>query len=338
MLYVGYLGILLLVLAGSAEFIARRAGYLPYHAPAAKAITVVPGGKLYRVDSLLGYVNLPGVFAITLPMGYTYHVTNLPNGLRITHPLDEYDLEHPSTFKRKEIWVFGCSFTYGQTINDDETFAWLLQKEYPQYEIVNFGTNGYGTLHSYLQFKQRIQEGRRPALVVVVYAIWHDERNTFLRKRQKSVAPLNFLGVQDQPTARLSADSLVISQQLIGYRPWPLMNRLAFVHMLETRYDEIEDRFHHSHEVTKAILKRFHQLAAQNGAPLLVGSLGDPAPLAAELQPLGIPVTDMWVDIARPGYNNQPHDGHPSPRANVEYARKLKRGIDQLLSAIAGHG
>ena len=336
--YAAYLALLLLVLAGIAEVIARRAGYAPYHAPRAKVVTVVPGGKLYRVDSVLGYVNLPGAFTITLPTGYTYRGTNLPNGLRITHPLVGYDLEHPSVFKRKEIWIFGCSFTYGQTINDSETFAWLLQEAYPQYEIVNFGTNGYGTLHSYLQFKQRLQVGRRPALVVLVYAIWHDERNTFLRKRQKSVAPSNVLGVQDQPAARLVGDSLVISKRLIGYKPWPLMNRLAAVHMLETRYNEIEDRIRRSHEVTKAIWKRFSELAKQNGAQFLVGSLGDPAPIAGELQALGIRATDMWVDIDRPGYNNRPHDGHPSPRANIEYARKLKRGIDQLLSTLPQKG
>ena len=51
----------------------------------------------------------------------------------------------------------------------------------------------------------------------------------------------------------------------------------------------------------------------------------------------GIPATDLSVDLAAPG-NAMAFDGHPSPRANREFARKLHAFLTGPGGPLAGPG
>jgi len=37
-----------------------------------------------------------------------------------------------------------------------KTFPWLLQERFPQYEVVNFGLNGYSTVQSLIQLREAL--------------------------------------------------------------------------------------------------------------------------------------------------------------------------------------
>jgi hypothetical protein len=78
---------------------------------------------------------------VTLPNGYAFRVTHLPNTLRVPYPLatDAHARSKP------EIWLFGCSFTHGWSLNDEETYPWVLQERLPMYEVVNYGAWRCGT-------------------------------------------------------------------------------------------------------------------------------------------------------------------------------------------------
>lgn len=122
--YLIYFTCLLAFSASAAEVIPRLTGHHPWVVKPAD-IRVDPGGRLYRANPTLGFSHLPGQFKITLNGAYTYTTTNLSNTLRITHPLNTY----PAPAGKKEIWIFGDSITYGQSVNDEDTFSWLLQFE-----------------------------------------------------------------------------------------------------------------------------------------------------------------------------------------------------------------
>ncbi len=65
-----------------------------------------------------------------------------------------------------------------------------FKKKLPQYEIVNFGVSGYGTIHSLIQFQEALKTRTTPKIAIIAYAWFHDARNTFLRKRKKNGCPL----------------------------------------------------------------------------------------------------------------------------------------------------
>ena len=327
--YLIYSLCLLLFTAVMAEALARLTGHRPWIVKQAD-IKVEPGGRLFQTHPTLGYTHLPGQFKITLDGVFTYEATNLSNTLRISHPLDPY----PARDDKKEIWVFGDSITYGQSVNDRGTFCWQLQERVPNYEFVNFGVQGYGNLQSLIQLREALQARKTPRLVILVYASWQDVRNTFIRARRKMLSVADSLGPVNQPYARLNDDgSLDIRTDSLQYREFPLMHYSAFMNAVEEAYDRYEERHARSHEVTKAIIKEMARECQAHGIVMAVASLTvDPVSddMLAFCQMEGLKTTNIWVDLTKRENNNLPYDSHPNASAHRLYAEKLElflRGI-----------
>ncbi len=312
-----------LIALGGTEIALRSLGYQPWQVKEVN-ITVEPDGKFFAKHPTLGYTHLPGEFKVTLPDDYAFKVTHRADTLRITHPLETYAVES----SKNEIWIFGCSFTHGWTLNDDETYPWLLQQQLPEVEVVNFGVSGYGTLQSMLQFQEALEKRPKPRLVVIAYASFHDQRNTLLRLRSKQLVPWNKLGPIVQPYATLDSNGdLKYAMAEMTYREFPLMRVSALMNFIETTYDyKVEDTFYNSHAVTQAIIKAFHRLAQKHGLEVVVvGLLSDrlTTDTLAFSKHAGIPTADISVDLSIRANRNWPYDPHPSPAANQQYAQKL---------------
>ena len=310
---------IVLGLAVVSEVVLRLAGVGPWTKKDTN-IRVEPGGTFFLPHPTLGYTHIPGSFHVTLPDGYDFHVTHLPNTLRVTHPLDTY----PSAGDKEEIWIFGCSFTHGWGLNDEDTYAWRLQEALPEYEVVNFGTNGYGTLQSLIQFRDAL-ETKKPKIAILAYASFHDARNTFLRKRQKNVAPWNKLGPLTQPYAGLDRDGhLHYAMAEVVYRPFPLMRHSALAHFIEMTYNNYEAWRTDSDGVTEALIDEMAALAAANGIRFVVAFIAGKPYMMDYTRSKGIPTVDISVDMTLPENSNQPHDNHPSALANRKFAETLE--------------
>lgn len=318
-----YYPVAALLILLSAEGAARVLGYRPW-VTRKLDVVVEPGGKLYTPNPTLGYTALPGRFKVTLDGSYSFNITNLDNTLRVTHSLGT----SPGKGKTR-IWLFGDSITYGWSINDDQTYPWLLQQKLPDCELINFGVNGYGTLQSLIQLREALKNGAAPNVVVLTYASWHDVRNTFLRGRGKMLAPAASLGPVNQPYAQLDrSGQLKVGSDILGYREFPLMRYSALMNALEESYDRYEERHARSHEITKAIIKEFADLCKARGIELVVAGLtSDPTTLdmLRYCKSEGLKTVDIWVDYLNIKENNNlPYDSHPSAIAHRQYAQKLE--------------
>jgi hypothetical protein len=308
----------------AAESLVRLAGIEPWVVEDIH-IGVTPGGRFYTPHPTLGYTHLPGPFVVTLPNGYAFHVTHLPNTFRVTHPLttDAHARSKP------EIWLFGCSFTHGWSLNDEETYPWVLQERLPMYEVVNYGVGGYGTIHALLQLREALHTRPPPVVAVYAYAAFHDERNTFIRQCRKGVALWNQLGPLIQPYARLDhTGHLRYALAAVEYQEFPLMRTSALSHLLEMTYNEVEAHVAHSHEVSKLLLLEMAHVATQHYVTLVVAGIMDDE-LTHELLTFAhdqsIPALDLADDLTTDAYWNVPRDeGHPSPLANRIYAARLE--------------
>ena len=327
--YFAYGICLLFFTAVAAEVIARLMGKHPWTVNHFN-IKVEPGGRLFQPKPVIGYTQLPGQFKITLNDVYTYTTTNRDNTLRITHPLDTY----PAADKQ-EIWVLGDSVTYGQSVNDWETFCWLLQQKFPNYEFVDFGVEGYGNLQSLIQLREAFQTRKPPRLVILVYGSWQDVRNTLLRARKKMLTGTENFGPVSQPYARLRNDgSLEIAVDNGPFREFPLMRYSAFMNTLEESYDRYEERHARSHDVTKAIIGEMARECQAKGIQLVLASLtsdptSDDTLRFSETQ--GIKPVSIWVDLSKAENNNLPYDSHPNAHAHQLYAQKLGSFLSGML-------
>lgn len=323
-----FFGVYFLILAVFAiitpEIILRLKGFQPWRAGDPALIKVNPGGKLYVKNPTLGFANIPGELTVTLSDGYSFKVTNLPNTHRITHPLSTYG----EAGKKEEIWIFGCSLTYGWSLNDQETFPWLLQERFPEYEVVNFGVDAYSTVQSLLQFRQALESGRLPKMVVLAFASWHDERNIFSRNWQKAIGPYNKLGQLDYPYARLDQNgNLNYYRGKVEFHEFPLTRYSAFIYFIEQKYNKIEERYHHIREVTKALLMEFAITGQEHKIPVIIAGITQSKgtrEMLSFIQENGFKTVDISVDLNIKENIDYPHDGHPNAKANKQYADKLE--------------
>ena len=320
----------ILAMVASLEIALRLLGEKLY-VPVVFNIKVEPGGRFYQADPGLGYRHLPGKFTLTLPDGYGFQVTHGNNTLRITHP-EQQDGESSG---KPQIWIFGGSFTHGWGLNDSETYPWLLQERFPDHELVNFGVGGYGTIHALIQFREALDSGISPRLVIVAYGSFHNTRNICSRLYRKAIIPHNRLGELMLPCGRLgSHGELVVVQKKLGYTPLPFMTYSALMNRIERLYVSHEGKFRKSQEVTQAILKEMQNICQQRKILLLVATLTNDAgtqELNAFCQAQGIKTVDITVDLKVQENTNFPHDSHPSPKANQEYAQKLEPVIREML-------
>jgi hypothetical protein len=253
-------------------------------------------------------------------------MTHLSNGSRITHPLNTY-----SANSKQEIWIFGCSFTHGWSLNDEQTYPWLLQEQLPSYEIVNFGVDAYSTVQSLLQFQQGLEKGQKPVLVILAYSSIHDWRNTLERAWMKRRTPGNadyIPGSISLPYMRFSADQKrELKYMPLDYHGLALMHYSALANFLDEKYNDSLVETYHSHEISRALIEDFVSLCKSNEVEFVLAGIY-PTPATTEMleyfNSKGVKTVDISVDLRIRENTNLPYDGHPGATANQQYAQKLE--------------
>ena len=293
----------------------RLAGFGPWHRPD-------PGSRIggevpySRYHPEVGYVGNPGTFPVTLATGHTFTIHRDERGRRRTRP--------PGTAPGKSgaIWIFGCSFTNGWSLADQETYPWLVQSALPGYEVDNFGMDGYGTVHCLLRFRMALRNAPPPAIVIYAYgALLHDRRNTLWRGHRKAAS-----ATTPRPTARVDGDGgLRIEYGSAVYKPWPGQQTFALVHALEKMHNSVQRRLEGQAAIAQALIKEFAGECSNRSIRFLVAGIADRGTrerlewCARE----GITNLDISVDSRDPAYKNLPHDNHPNAKANAKYAADL---------------
>ena len=318
-----FTGLVVIVVIGLlAEAFTRMKGFTPLISTPL-IISIEPPGNYFTTHPTRGWAHVPGEFKLTLAEPYSFKVTHASNSLRITHPLDA-----KTGGNKKEIWIFGCSLTHGWRLNDQETYPWLLQQNLAEYEVVNFGVDGYGSVQSLIQFQEALKAGRKPNLVVFAYAWFHDPRNVLTRSWKKALFINNRLGAVNYPYGRLGADNkLVLRNEPLEYAGFPLLRYSALANYLDEQYDASLEGSYRQHEVSMAVLDEFWNLCKSNGIEFVLAGIY-PDPLMTEtLQSFnarGALTVDISVDMTLKENSNMPNDAHPSVLANKQFAQKLE--------------
>ena len=137
--------------------------------------TVSADKPLFRPDPVTGYSCIPGVHNISFVRKdgkLTYQVVIGEDGYRTTSP-------DPSVYSAKpEVWIFGCSFVYGEGVNNQDTFPWLLQAGMRDWAVRNLALPAFGNLQALLQLRHAVDTKQKlPLVAVFVYSFFHPERN-----------------------------------------------------------------------------------------------------------------------------------------------------------------
>jgi len=315
-----------------AEVSLRLLGHHPASPKYRPNITVEPGGRYFKKDSLLGYTHLPGKLFVTLNDNYTFITTHKSNTLRITHPI----AEDSNYVNKPKLWIMGGSDTHGWSINDEETYAWLIQEMYKdKFEIRNFGCSGYSTIHSLLKIMEELKNSKKPEIIVVAYSSVHDRRNAFLLRRRKAVTSWNFLGSLSQPYASYNEkEGLQIHKaDTVKYKGLPFNEYSSLLNFIEKVYLYFDEKFSNSNEVTKAIFEKINNICQKNDIKLIIAGMENRDKTVEMLKYFNsknFNTVDLSVDYNISENLNLPHDFHPSPVAHKKFAKKLGDFINEI--------
>jgi len=307
-----------------AEVILRKS-FSPWDVKHPAIINIEPAGSYFMKHPSLGFTAKPGRFKVTLAGPYSFWTTYLPNGLRITHPLNTYPAK-----TRKNIWIFGCSFTQGGALNDEQTYPWLLQNKLKDYEVVNYGGAAYSTLQNLIQFRDSLEKENKPELVILAYASFHDMRNTGTRAWMKALitngGPL--VDGLNLPSVRLSGNNqLELVYVPLVYHTVPFARYSALANYLDDLYNSLLIDGYRDHEISRVLIENISYYCSIKGIKFVLAGICPDYATAEMLEYFnrkGTMAVDISVDLSIKENNNLPYDNHPSAIANEQYERKLE--------------
>ena len=118
-------------------------------------------GHMIAYDSILGWK------FISNGKGVMAHRGTPPNVIE-TNSLGFRD-HAPSEKKKKKLMVLGDSFVANIALEDKEVFTEIMEDQLEEYDVLNFGVNGYGQVQEYLLLEKWIDVIDPDVILLIVY-------------------------------------------------------------------------------------------------------------------------------------------------------------------------
>jgi len=322
--------IVLILLFPTAEIAARIIGWkalwnTDYH------ISSTPSPWMTG-DSSLGFQLCPGEFSITLNKALTFQTTHLSDGTRWVNASDT---------TQQAVHLFGCSFTYGYGVNDQETFAYMMQQEFPRWHFRNFAVPGYGTAQAVLRLEEAIRAGEAPKVAVLVYSAAHAERDVMAFSWRRALK-IGFSRSNDRveqsmqgarfPYWDLSAQKLSEAKWDELYANWFGRETFAIVNALQSNSEkEIPESAQRSGSL--ALVQRFVQICAEHRIQAIIVNLDGAQLSKKDFQESTALLCPIFFDFSNHALTNYPHDEHPNKKGHLFIFERIKSCLAPLLDA-----
>lgn len=284
-------------------------------------------------DSLYGIKLNLGNFKVTLNDSLVFNTTHLSNNERLVSGANN----NSDTI----ISVFGCSFTYGYGVENDEHFTSKLQKRLPKYKFHNMGVVGYGTIQSLLQLKALPNLDKTKA-AILTFSDVHFERNTLLQS-YRSALKIGFGRSSKETSVQLQSarfpyvkDSSLQVQYVTWdkmYENWWFREYSATINSAQVTYDKYSDNKIDSYLLTSKIIEEMNSFCTSNTIQFGIIYLDDSERverLKAEFSE--IPSVSVHFDFSDTKLTNAPYDNHPNYLGHNKIAKSADSLLNSLLS------
>lgn len=144
----------------------------------------VYGIGIWQTEPKLAYTHIPDSIGVHNTKNFNVTYTIDRNGNRL--------IPKPENPKGRIIFL-GGSMTFGHGVEDDQNYPALLANQYwPDFEVVNKGVVGYGTMQSYMTLLNELKSDTPPSVAVYGFIPHHRIRN-YIRKKWVTVLQKNEL-------------------------------------------------------------------------------------------------------------------------------------------------
>lgn len=309
-------------------------GFRPYENVDYKVVSEPKNA--FMGDPDLGIRLNPGSYTITLNDSVEFKTTHLDNGQRKVPNLNEI-----SDSSAGEIHFFGCSFTYGYGVNDEETFAAITQKEWPNYRVYNHAVSGYGTVHSLLQLQEE-DNLMQDDVVLLCFSTYHFMRNP-LSQEYRSRLKIGFENSSKNLDKKMENARFPSKQgcnEEINYFSWEEMYEnwagrelFATINFLQTQWDYYLDSDLDQVAIAECLIQEMYDNCAARKVKFGVVCL-DQDKRTQKLQKAlpDIPWVSVQFDFGNSDLTNLPFDSHPNAKGHQFIHYKLSPFLGELLS------
>jgi len=138
-------------------------------------------------DAELGYKPLPGKYTVIFSRRArgSSEWERLRVKDTITHDGVRWTGECQPT--STNVYIFGDSWVVGVGVNDEQTFAYLLQQARKDVCVRLFAVGGYGMTQSFIQFHKLLGQIKPSDIIILGYADYFDVRNVVAPSRLRDV-------------------------------------------------------------------------------------------------------------------------------------------------------
>lgn len=328
-----YVIYILLLIFPIFELALRIAQYKPYQS-ASFSIISEPGNSLVAHPDY-GICLNPGKFKITINEGHSYAVTHSIDSTRMTFGQAQH-------INRADVALFGCSYTYGMGVNDEETMQAIMTEHLPNSKIINYAVPGHGNIQGYFQLKKLIANNQKPVIAVFNFADFHLERNV-LSPEYRCHLNVGFLQSSAMekkemdsgffPYVYLEDDQLLFSACAWGnmYNHWKGRARFSTVNFIQSVRDQIVESRIDINKTNLSLFQSIQELCKDNDIRFLVAGLTQTEKTKNFLELLyenEIDAFDISLPLKDKIYNNMPYDSHPNALAQRKFGEQLLVKID----------
>ena len=309
----------LMVMILLSEVVLRDRGHRPFSA----RLVDRNEPTMFEPHSAYGWRSIVGSYIIPpyTPAGSEILVSFDAPGRRFSG--GQYEPNNPS------IMLIGGSFTQGAAVSDHQTFAWKIQQQFANTNILNYGTGGYGTYQSLLVLEDELPKA--PSTKTVVYGLFdhHEDRNVATANWLASLVSLQNRGHINVPFVELTESGELIRHAPQGYLRLPFRESLATVTALERLVMKIRTRGRDTDKsiITEKLILQMRTLADKHDATLIVAILAIEPQNRPRYRKFFEDNNIAYIDVAFPITKDMRvlGEGHPNGAMHSLWAESLAK-------------
>lgn len=291
-----------------------------------------------KASNDLGFSLGEGTFKVSVNGAPEYTATHV-DGRRITR-------NYGQKLQWTNIFIMGCSFTYGMGVEDSVSFPYQIQETFGVLaDIQNFGVPGFGNVQSYLQLKREVKNGNKPGLVIVNFCDFHHERNSLTPTFRNSLV-LGYQRSNMEVSKELAKSTFPFMQngKLTNVKFKDMYSNcfgretFATVHYFQSIQDKRNSEKLNLEKNSLALFKRMKSFCDENEIKLIVTGLTKNKAtrnFLSSLDKSGIQTVDISLDLKNKKYNQLPYDSHPNEKAHAHFAQALFPVIAEWINSLS---
>lgn len=242
----------------------------------------------------------------------------------------------------RDINLYGCSFTFGIGLDDTTTHAYYLQKMFPNYNINNYGTSGYGMAEIYFKILKTINY--KTKVVIINYAHFQTDRlpnsQYFAKMKNQYLSKnlINYLNKNSIINSVVLYNHTVIDTIIpyVKYNEKIFQNHVATINLLDDIYNEFYERKKlHKLEISYLLLKKINEICKTKNITLILTNIDGYKQTNKDLEyfsNIGIKKIDLKIKNNDKKFNLQPNDNHPNQLANKLFAERIGNYLNIIIN------